>query len=204
MKNEETMLRVARIISSGVHALLDAVDGASPLQYMTAALIELDKVIHEVRMEMGRVVSLTYLAGRRLEEEKKRHSALAKHIQCAIADGRDDVAEDAIAQQMDIEVQTPVLECAISDGQMRIQELECCIQALKGKKRDMQRDVDDLQQAVYSDAIIDECEALNDAPLEYNGLQSLHGDAVKLAELEQFARDNRIHERLTSLKADQS
>jgi len=205
MKNEETMLHVARIICGGVHVLLDAVDGASPLQCMTAALIELDKVILEVRAEMSKAVSLTYLAGRRLEEENKRHRTLAKNIQCAIADGRDDVAEDAIAQQMDIEVQIPVLESAIRDGQARVQEFEICIQALKGKKRDMQRDVDDLQQAVYSDAKTDESgEPLVDAPLDRSGLPGLHGDAVKMAELEQFARNNYIRERLTSLKAEQS
>jgi|UPI00037D69B0 phage shock protein A len=201
MKSEETIQRVARIITGGVHALLKTVDGASPLQCMTAALIELEKVILEIRADMRQLVSFSFMASRRLEEEKKRHKTLAKHIQCAIADGRDDVAQDAIAHQMDIELQIPVLERAIADSQGRIQALECCIQALKGKKRDMQRDVDDLQQAVYSDVETKACETLGDESPVDDALLGLHSDAIKLAELEQLARENCIRERLSALKA---
>ena len=47
--------RVTRVVSGSVHALLDAVESAAPEATMAQAIREVDRVIDDVRAELGRV-----------------------------------------------------------------------------------------------------------------------------------------------------
>ncbi len=69
-------------------------------------------------------------------QEKRKHEDLNKNITLAVKEGRDNLAEAGIAQQMDIEAQIPVLEHAIADPAEQGKELEAYITALQAKKRE--------------------------------------------------------------------
>ena len=60
------------------------------------------------------------------------------------------LAEAAIAQQLDIEAQIPVLEATIADSGSKEKELEGYITALQAKKREMQ---DELR--LYRESVIE-------------------------------------------------
>ncbi len=138
---ESITSRVARLISGSVNNLIDAVENAAPETVMEAAIREIDGAIDDVRRELGRVAAGKHLANGRLMDANHKHEDLAEKIALAVAEDRDDLAETAIAQQMDIEVQIPVLEHAIGDAGDQERELNGHVQALQARKREMQEEL---------------------------------------------------------------
>jgi phage shock protein A len=218
--------RVGRIISGGLNALIDAVEGMAPEAVMEQAIREVDAAVDEVRSELGRTVAAKHLANTRLMEENRRHEDLAEKIEIAVGSGRDDLAETAIAQQIDIEAQIPVLEQAIAQNAERERELEGYVRALLAKRREMQTELAQFRASRAKaetagaggaapgagtgsgvDAKVRGAETAFDRVLQRTtglpgrgGSRDL-GDGAKLAELEALARDNRVKERLAAVKA---
>jgi len=213
--------RVARLVSGSVNALVDAVENSAPETVMEQAIRELDTAIADTRTELGQQVAQKHLASKKLMEENSRYEALAEQLQIAVANGRDDLAEAGIAEQMDIEARIPVLEASIADCAAREKELEGFIQALQAKKREMRAELQAFvtaQQAKATagseaasgrkDSAEQKAERAADAfgrILERNsgiaGRDTGLGNAGKLAELEELSRKNRVAERLAALKA---
>lgn len=212
--------RVGLIIAGSAHALLTAVENAAPEATMEQAVREVDTVIDEVRTELGRASANRHLASTRLMEENRRHDELASHIALAVGEQRDDLAEAAIARQLDIEAQIPVLEQAIADAGAKEKELQGYIAALQAKKRDMQETLNHFiasrvaSQAATPDASnsaatqkLERAESAFDRILSrQTGMTAgaARMDAAtagKLGELNDLARKNRIQERLAAAKA---
>jgi phage shock protein A len=222
---EKLINRVGRIVSGSFNSLVTALENVAPETVMNEAIREIDGAIDDVRVELGKVIAGKHLANSRLMEENKRHEELVEQIELAITEGRDDLAEAAIARQMDIEAQIPVLETTISEQSAQEKELEGYINALQAKKRQMR---DELQQFKASQK-----EAETMAQTTPGGAGSPSGgvagrvskaesafqrvyenttgvlaaksgsdmkSAVQLAELDDMARKNRIQERLAAIK----
>ena len=214
--------RVARIISGGFNALLDAVENAAPEATMEQALREVDEAINEVRAELGKVMANKHLANSRLMQVNAKCEDLTEKIELAVGENRDDLAEVAIAQQLDIEAQIPILETQIADLSNSEKELEGYIAALKGKKGEMKEDLrlfkasrkpqDSLQanqDAGDNDRVsqkVDQAESAFNRILEKStgyapGTGSSNRKtAAAMNELEDLARNNRIQERLAAIK----
>lgn len=213
--------RVTRLVSGGVNSIVDAVENATPETVMSEAIREVESAIDQVRDELGKVVANKHLANSRLMSANARHEELIEKIQLAVDEGRDDLAEAAIARQMDLEAQIPVLESAIKDASAEEMELESYIAALQGRKREMEeellafrssRETSDSGPTGGSATPMDAAErttskaenAFNRVIQSTTGLPGMApGDreaTAKLAELEQLSRDNRIRERLAALK----
>lgn len=219
--------RVGRIISGGVNLLVDAVEGAAPAAVLEQSIREVDQAMEEVRTELGRTVAAKHLANTRLVAENRRHEELATNIELAVREGRDDLAEAAIARQMDIEAQMPVLQQAVSENAEKERELEGYVAALRAKARDMAEELrqwresrreaergralgeagaegQSAPQAV--DAAVRRAEAAFDRVLQRStgmaaAVRSDLDGEQKLAELEALSRQHRIQERLAALKA---
>ncbi|NRQ41843.1 PspA/IM30 family protein [Rheinheimera sp. YQF-2] len=221
--SESITRRVARLVSGSVNALVDAVENSAPETVMEQAIRELDVAIADTRSELGQQVAQKHLASKKLMEENSRYEALASQLEVAVANGRDDLAEAGIAEQMDIEARIPILEAAITDGTAREKELEGFVQALQAKKREMQAELRSFVQAQQAssqaasaaaqrgDTAADRAGRASDAfgrVLEkasgIAGRDTNLGNAGKLAELEDLARKNRVAERLAALKAGKS
>lgn len=219
--------RVTRIISGSLNALVDAVENAAPVTVMEEAIREIDGAIDEVRAELGRVAASKHLANTRLLEENRKHEDLSSKIELAVKENRDDLAEAAIATQLDIEAQIPVLEATIADCGNQEKELEGYINALQAKKREMKEDLKqfrDAQQEAESisagggngsatssggvESRVSKAESAFERVVENaTGMSSRSGtgdrhDAAKLAELEKMSRANRIQERLAAIKGE--
>lgn len=217
--------RVGRIISGSLNALIDAVENSVPETVMEEAIREIDGAIDEVRAELGRVVANKHLANSRLLEENRKHEDLSAKIELAVSENRDDLAEVAIASQLDIEAQIPVLEATIADCGNQEKELEGYISALQAKKREMKDELkqfrDSRQDAAAVgasaggaaatsggsvDARVSKAESAFDRVVENTtGLMGRIGtgdkhNASKLAELEEMSRQNRVQERLAAMK----
>lgn len=222
---ESITSRVGRIVSSSVNALVDAIENVAPEMVMEEAIREVDGVMDEVRAELGRTIAQRHLAEQRLADSRKAHTDHSQKIQLAVTEGRDDLAEAAIAQQIDIEAQIPVLEKAISEANARGQELDGYINALQAKRREMRTELQrfakskteaQAQGTGAGDAPAGKADFASKAAkagsafdriMEKNtGLPTNPAtldNAGKLAELEELSRQNRIKERLAAVKANE-
>jgi phage shock protein A len=223
--NESLTSRVGRLISGSVNALIDAVENTAPEAVMQQAINEVDGVIDEVRVELGKVIAAKHLSNTRLSEENNRYEELSGNIELAVAEGREDLAETAISKQLDIEVQIPVLEQTISDYSQREKELDNYILALQAKKREMESELRELkavqqQEAVSADANsgaamssgksyqrdVEKAQSAFDRVYEKAagvpaGRADSLQDAAQLSELEELAHKNRVQERLQAIKS---
>ncbi|AMX01281.1 PspA/IM30 family protein [Microbulbifer thermotolerans] len=217
---EGLVKRISRIISASVNALVDSVENATPQLVMEQAIREIDEAIQDVRDQLGKAEAAKYLSSKALNDENSRHSSLAEQIDIAVREGRDDLAEVAIAKQMDIEAQLPVLEKAIADADAEINELNAYISALQGKKREMREQLREFAKASEHVADgpsggergtsrttankVDQATDAFNRVLERAGVPTAESsaDAGKLAELEELARNNRIQERLAKIKSE--
>lgn len=215
--NESLLSRIGRIVSASANSLVDAVEDSAPELVMAQAIREVDEAVGEVRHELGRQEASKHLTSKQLIKENEAHEQLSEQIQVAFLQQRDDLAEAAVARQMDIEAQIPVLDKTLEDQKERIIELNQYISALQAKKREMEQDLIDFResQLVSMGAVgsvqhepsqqVDKAEsAFNRVLGKAGGQPSRQGsaDERKLAELDELARRNRIQERLGRLKAD--
>jgi len=221
--SESLSSRVGRIVSGSLHALVGALESAAPETVLEEAIRAVDTAIADVRSELGRELAKKHLASTRLAELSSRHESLAEKLELALRAERDDLAEAAAAQQLDLEAQCPVLERHLADCGDREHELERLIGALHAKKRYMR---DEMREFVASRATCAATAASGGAPrsagshataraekavgafdrvLEKStglpsGSRDLDNDK-KLAELEQLARRNRARERVAEARA---
>ena len=213
--------RVTRLVSASMNTLVASFENAAPESLMEEAIREMDAVMEEARTELGRQLAQKHLADKRLTEEKSRYEALSRQIGVAVSQGRDDLAETGIAEQMDIEARIPVLTASIEECGKKEKELEGFIQALQAKKREMRSEIQAFRKARMEegpnvpspdspslDAKAEKAGTLFDRILENaSGLPGRNrhtGSAAKLAELEELSRKHAIAERLIALKMEKS
>lgn len=218
---EKITSRVGRIISGGFNALIDAVENSAPEAVMEQAIREIDEAIEEVRTELSTVIANKHLANTRLTQANQKLADYSEKIELAVAENRDDLAEAAISQQLDIEAQVPVLETQLSELGGQEKELEGYIAALQGKKREMKEELRLFRESRKSTASeqgepaaqnrsveqkVDKAQGAFERVLENStGMGSTAAAADRktsaaLSELEDLARKNRIQERLAAIK----
>ena len=214
--------RVARVIAGGAHALLDRIEDAAPVAMLDQAVREVDQVTDEVRAELGRVVANRHLAQQQHVSLNKEHDTLSASITTALASQRDDLARPAIARQLDIEAQLPVLEGSLSDFAQQEKELSGYVDALMGKKREMEKAIRDFEASRRN---AESAMTLDGSPgsrtelrvhaaqtsfdrtyqrqtgLDAAGRGATLEQAARLRELNELVRENKINERLAALKA---
>ena len=223
---KETLInRVGRIISGSVHSLIDSIENAAPETVLTEAIREVASPIHDTRQALGQLVAKKHLAGTKLGEENKRHKSLGEKIEIAVSESRDDLAEAAIARQLDIEAQIPVLEATLKDCNDQEKELENYLNALMAKRREMNEELIQFRESAKGagntglaerqasgqdnvESRVNKAETAFDRVIERaTGLPGQAGatgrkTAAQLAELEELARKNKIQARLARIKGD--
>jgi len=213
--------RVGRLISGGLNAAVDAVENASPLMVMEQSIREVEEAISEVRAEHGKATADRHLASKKLAENSSKHEELAKSIEVAIENSRDDLAEGAIARQMDLEAQIPVLEQTVADAAEREKELDGYVDALKAKRAEMQDemrtyktrmaeqpentviDAGGSPSAAHNvNRKLDEASAAFDRASGHASdmLGTSSADAAQMAELKDLAKQSEIEKRLAAMK----
>lgn len=130
--------RVSQIIVGSVHALIDKIEDQAPEAVMEQAVRRVDTVIDEVRQELGLVAANRHLAQRQHAELNRRHLELTTSAEDALSLNRDDLARAAITKQLDLEAQLPVVEGTLQDLAKQEKDLSGYIDALTGKKHEMQ------------------------------------------------------------------
>jgi phage shock protein A len=138
---ENLVVRVKRIVSGSVNGLVDSMESAAAETVMREAIREVDRTIDDVRDELGSVIASRHRANRILTLNRSKIEELGGKIKVAVDQNRDDLAEVAIARQIDLEAQIPVLQDTLAEASTRQHELEGYVAALNGRKREMEQDL---------------------------------------------------------------
>ncbi len=225
--SEGLVARVKRLVVAGVNDIVDTLENAAPETVMREAIREIGQATDDVRAALGRTIANRHHASKRLMAANAKHEELGEQAQFAVGQGRDDLAEAAIARQLDMEAQIPVLESALKDIAVEQAELESYVTALLARKREMEAELASFLESRKA-ASGDDGPGSEAVPAELGGLAAerraeraesafnrvLEGasgvvamtsadsaTAAKLAELERVAREHRVQERLATLKA---
>ena len=144
---EGYIARIGRLVAASANTLIDSLENVAPVMVMEQTIREIDEAIEEVRQQLGKTEAARYLSSQSLNKDNARHVELQEQIEIAVNEGRDDLAEAAIARQMDIEAMLPVVEKSITDADAEIVELNSYIQALQAKKREMEEAKEEYRKA---------------------------------------------------------
>ena len=216
-------VRVGRVIAGSAHALIDRIESAVPEAVMEQALREVDKVVEDVRHELGTVAANRHLVQQQHANLNRQHTTLAGQIEDAIAQTREDLARAAVGRQLDIEAQIPVLEKSLAELSASEDELKGYLSALLAKRREM---VDALEHFRAAQKLAEQNKTQTGAARNNNQRMSSATDAfdrvyqrqtglspaaagatldqaARLQELDELTRKNQIEERLAKLRATQ-
>ncbi len=213
--------RVSQIIVGSVHALLDKIEDQAPEAAMEQAIRKVVAVIDEVRQELGVVTANRHLAQRQHAELNRRHLELGASAEEAISLERDDLARAAVTKQLDVEAQLPVIEGSLQDLAHQEKELSGYVDALMGKKREMEEQLSGYRtsRARVASATgmtpatdharikVEDAGASFDKIFERQtgisaGGNRLSADqANKLRELDELVQNKKVEERLAQIKA---
>lgn len=216
--------RVGRVISGSFNAIIDAVENAAPEVVMEEAIREVEGVVEDVRAGLGKVIANKHMANKRLMQANQKHEDLSEKIELAVNEKRDDLAEAAVSQQLDIEAQVPILETQISDLGAQEKEFEGYVSALQGKRREMQDELRIYRESrrdanndmagsgtstpggtLSHENKVDQANSaferiLGKASGFVAGRTSDRTTAAKISELDDLSRKNRVKERLAAIK----
>lgn len=215
--------RVKRLMAGSLNSVVDAVEMAAPEAVLKQAIRETEEALDEVQHELGRTIVNKHHAASRLAAANDKHEELSRQIEFAVGEGRDDLAEAAIARQLDIEAQMPILESALHDFSATESELEGYVEGLKARRREMQEDLDEFLRAQQREGNASAVAGAPGSP-PTPGVKAARADrafdrvlknatgvgatertdretAAKLDELSRIERENRIKERLARVRA---
>ncbi len=215
--------RVGRVIAGSAHALVDHLENHAPLAVMEQSLREADAVIGEVRHALGLASANRHLAQQRHAQLNGQHGTLAQQIDQALAAGREDLARAAVARQLDIEAQIPVLETTLADFARQENELTGYVAALLAKQREMADALEAFRTsraataraesaprgganpAQRMDAVAGAFDRVHARQTGLSGTDRSHtlDQAAKLKELDDLVRENKIAERMARLRTGQ-
>jgi len=215
--------RVGRLVSGGLHSLIDKMERAAPEAVMGQAIREVQDAIEEVRGELAKVITERHMAVKRLADENRRYEELTQKAELALAQQHEDLAEAAVGRQLDIEAQLPIIEQRIQVCAERQGELEGFVLALQARQREMEdelRTITTTRREAENLAAQTSCNqvevgvhnkvehaasAFDRARGSVAGAttgvpQPTPAEAKQLQELDNLARKNRISERMATLK----
>lgn len=216
--------RVGRVIAGSAHALVDRLENQAPQSVMEQSIREVQAIISEVRHELGLTSANRHLTQQQHSSLNGQHAKLDEQTQLALTSGREDLVRAAVARQLDIEVQIPVLENALAGHARKEEELTGYVAALLAKQREMTDALEsflrsraantmpgarpssagDTQQRL--DSAMDSFDRLyqRHTGLTPSGVGATLDQAAKLRDLEELVRQNKINERMAQLRNNQS
>jgi phage shock protein A len=218
---ENLIFRVKRLISGSANAVVDRMEHATAETVMREAIREVDRTIDDVRAELGNTVALRHRTNRVRTMSAAKIDELADKAKVALGQQRDDLAEAAIARQIDLEQQIKAHDTALRDITEKQGELEGFVAALTAKKQEMERDLSAFLAVRRDTATTSgDSASTNTARIErradnaqqafdraFGGGSALPGMAkvdretgIRLNELEAVVRANEIANRLAAIK----
>ena len=215
--------RVGRVIAGSAHALIDKIENLAPDTVMEQAIREVDKVVAEVQHELGTMTANRHLVQQQHTVQTNQHNTLSLQINTALSATRDDLARAAVARQLDIEAQLPVLQQSLNALNEKENELKGYTNALLAKRREMNEALNEFRKSRQTASAIGGTGSVGSSKEQRldkatNAFDTVYErqtgisptaagatlqQAAQLKELEDMVHSNQIEERLARLKANQ-
>ncbi len=208
---ENILTRVGRIIGGLSNAALDAVEDRNGLAVAEQALREIDAVIHEARLDLGRIKAEAHRLTARRGQLDGELTALPEKLSLALASGREDLARAGIARQLDLESQIEAIDSSLADVAERNEAASKAMQAAAAARRDAEHRIALLRKppAKSADPLAgyggEDAERTRQLEHSLRAIDRLTGTASSVAapsveELDRLHRDDAIERRLAALK----
>ena len=219
---ESIFNRISRILSATVEDSIDRLEQAGGESVMREAIREADRAVDQAKAELDAVTVRRLQAARHQGMLIQRIEALSGKARFAIDGGRDDLAEAALAQQIDFEAQAVQLEEAQAqarDEEGRLGEGLAALEARRAQMTDAltayllaRREVSPGGRASRGDRSAErKVDAAEQAFARAMGREGAsgpaHTDAAtigRVAEIDALQKRAAIAERLAALKAQRA
>lgn len=216
---ESIFARVGRLLSARVEDGVDAMERANSDGVMREAIREVDRTIDAVRADGERAMTRRLQAARQAEMIARKVEELTAKARFAVESGRDDLAEGALARQVDLEGQSARLDEVQALAREEEAKLEESLAALRARKSQMGEalaafDIARKDASLGGDggfhnarrherAVEQAEEAFDRAMTGAGGVGFTRGDADainRVAEIETMQKSATVAERLAALK----
>ncbi len=144
---ELIVLRVRRVIAASVEDAVDAMERAGGTKVMREAIREVERATEDVRDEHEAVATRRLQAQRQQRMIGERLATLQEKARFAVGQGREDLAEAAIASQIDLEAQAQRLNGVLDETQAELARLDECLAALAARRTQMEEELEALEAA---------------------------------------------------------
>lgn len=212
--------RIARVLTSTAHTLVDKIEGLNEEGILEAAIREVDGAIEEVHAAQGESLARKHHVTKAIERLTQEKNRLEDDAEVAVRTGREDLAVAGLSRIDDIERQLPELESQMLDHKGEADRLGQSLESLKARRAQMADDLIVLRRtraqspeaggrASGSSPQIKAARAenaFNDRYAKATGtdratLHAREAEQAKLRDLSAVSRDNRVQLRLEQLKA---
>lgn len=212
--------RIARILTSTAHSLVDKIEGFNEEGILEAAIREVDGAIDEVHTAQGEALARKHNVNKAIERLNLEKARLEEEVETAVRQGRDELATAGLTRVDDIERQTPELENQMLEHKAEADRLGQSFESLGARRAQMSDDLAQLRRTRATapqptaatsghDAQRKAARAetaFNDRYSKATGMDrsSLHAreaEQGKLRDLGELSRQNRVNARLAELKA---
>lgn len=217
--SDSIFVRVQRVVSGGVGSAVDAAERLSGTSVMRQAIREMDGAVEKARVEAEGARTRRLQAAHRLQECRKRLETLKEQARFALGKDRLDLAEAAIARQLDVETQIASLAAAETEAasaERRFEESAVELKLRRGQMYDELRQFEAAQRAGSTagdgpgsldsrlqrraERAQEAFERAMDAAGGPGGGRSSPESAAKVAEIEALQKEAAIAERLAALR----
>jgi phage shock protein A len=219
---ESIFVRVQRVLSANIEVGMGAVERASSDSLMRQAIRDVERAEDEAREELHAARCRRTQAELQKALLRDRIATLEEQARFALSKERPDLAETAVARQLDHEAQVRQVDKAERDAAGEERRLNECLSALKLRKAQMERELASFQasrceasaetsacdspaeraerKASRAETMFERAMAAAGSP----GLGLMDAeDAAKLAEVDALRREAAVAERLAAMRAAQ-
>jgi phage shock protein A len=216
--SESIFIRVQRVLSASAENAADALERASGTALMREAIRELDRATDKLRAQAEATELRRLQATHQHRDLRDKLKILAEQARFALAKGRDDLAEAAVAQQLDHEAQLATLEKMQTEAAAEGRGLAENLAAVKARKAEMEHELASVESARRAAASsvsgsraadgakhkVVRAEAAFERAMAAVGRAGTKADAegaAKLAEVDALQRQDKIAERMAALRS---
>ncbi len=217
--SDSIFVRVQRVVTGGVGSALDAAERLSGTGVMRQAIRDMDSAIERARGESEGARVKRLQAAHRLQECRKQLATLKEQARFALGKDRLDLAQAAIARQIDVEAQIAALARAETEAAAAERRLDESTAELKLRRGQMYDELRGFEAAQRAGSNGDDAPGSPDSRLQrqaeraqeaferamdsaggLSGGRASPEAAAKVAELERLQKEAAIAERLAALQ----
>lgn len=218
--SESIFVRVQRVIATGAHGGLDAVERMSGASLMRQALREVDRAAEDLRTEAEVAKASKARAAAQQQQIRERLATLDEQARFTLSKGREDLAEAVVARQIELEEQARQLQAAEVQAEKDIARFAEALEAVGARRSQMQKELAAFEAAQNDAAALSAAAAASPeqrserriarAEAAFERAMNAAGVAVglaapdkaaQLAEVDALQKEAAIAERLEALKA---